>query len=268
MNATARESDFPDCLVENGKEFVSELLVHSNAKRVSFDFPSPFIEKCKPSTTGINASESFDQAEAHDCQKDPNVKSESHDSQFLSGMSADNSRVDAIAETSIPKSVLKRPRYVAMAITPAPLSATGILADEILPTDVIVGDTNVGVLDLPNAGNRRFLAIIHSKIRTFSKLKKKDRLRMAQATSKIVRSAGGRFLSVNTSTGLFHEISLTGAWTNCYITYRDVLQTRQRSASMRRLMQVVQQQELLMCNMKAATSANGHDEIPGSSEQG
>ena len=262
--------------------------MNSNTKRVSFDSN----EECQSFTPCINASACFHPTDSHDSRQEPQVIPEVPDDQSLSIQAAD-SKIDAIHELPGLTSVLKRPRYASTLPPPsttgtsgnAPLpdyvpdvlgsprtpdcsDAPGLLVDEISPTDIVVGDADVGVLDLPNVGNSRFLAIIQSKIRIFAKLKKNDRLRMAQATAKIVHSVGGRFLSVNTSTGLFHEISEDGAWTNCYMTYRDILLTHKRDASMRRLRQVIQQQELLMCKMKAAKTGHDHDDaIPITTEQ-
>ncbi|KAI2514122.1 hypothetical protein MHU86_15 [Fragilaria crotonensis] len=257
MNATAAEPDLCD------KHYYHAYESNSEKKRVCFDFQSTLPEKDNTSRSCMNAMCSIDSTKTREPERTQEVASESSSSQsdcVIPG--SDGSLVHAIGGSSIRKSALKESRYVTTMTTPTPKSEAGILADEISDTDIIVGDGNVGVLDLPNTGNRRFLVMVNAHIRTFSKLKKKDRLRMAQATARVVHSVGGRFLSVSTSTGLFHEIDIASAWSNSFTTYSDALLTLKRNASMRRLRRVIQQQELLMCNTKAGRSASDGDSTP------
>jgi len=263
MNATASEPNLCDKHRNENDES------HSEKKRVCFDFQSTLHEEGRTSRPCINEMASFGSTKAHAPERIQQVATESGGSQPVSVLAgSDGSQVDTIGESSIRKSVLKRSRYVTMVTTSTPPSETGILADEISPTDIVVGDGNVGVLDLPNTGNRRFLTMVNSNIRAFSKLKKKDRLRMTQATVRVVHRVGGRFLSVNTNTGLFHEIDIASAWSNSFIAYSDALLTAKRNASKRRLRRVIQQQELLMCNTMAANSASDRGSIPTSSVEG
>ena len=53
---------------------------------------------------------------------------------------------------------------------------------DISSTDVIVGGSGVGVLDFPNAGNRRFRAMVESKIEIFAKSNRKDMMHRSQFT--------------------------------------------------------------------------------------
>ena len=134
-----------------------------------------------------------------------------------------------------------------------------ITESDISSTDIIVGVSGVGVLDFPNAGNRRFRAMVESKIEIFVKSNRRDMMRMAQVTVKIVHDAGGRFLTLGSVPGLLQEVEREKAWSKTLRTYREFLQKHQREDSMRKLKVAIKHQEMLV--RMQLHSPTGHNRV-------
>jgi hypothetical protein len=133
-----------------------------------------------------------------------------------------------------------------------PVLNQGITGSELRATDVIVGGNGVGALDAPNTGNRRFRALIESKIDIFAMCDQSSTLRMAQMTVEVVHRTGGRFLTLIPLTGLLHEIDNEKAWSKTLRTYRELFHRRQQRESVQRLKEAIQEQERILQELKEA----------------
>ena len=98
----------------------------------------------------------------------------------------------------------------------------GIPMPALKETDILVGASGQGVLELPHIGNQRFHSLVGSKLSLFFQGDKMNKLRVAQLCVTLIHESfpRGRFLIPNPSDGLCYEVSKEKAWSKTLRTFK------------------------------------------------